>query len=417
MTSRRPVPSRIIEPGSTLDSSRALNENVRTELVCARRSGAWRWARVIEVAQSEEEQLLRSTAVRFVDSEYPRAAVRELLGTPSGIPDGYNRQIGALGWLSLLVPESGEAGVAERGVTFSAIVAEERGRGLQPGSFIPASVVIGALCRSGSEKQRTTVLPALAAGEQVATWAVTDTAGTFAPDSALTARVEGEEVTLSGAALVQDAGLADWFLVTASGPDGPSQVLVPRSEVTSIEPRDALDVTMRFSVVRFDGVKVPATSLVGPAGGAAEDIEWQLQLAATLAAAETVGAMDALFELTRQYALDRFAFGRPIGSFQALKHQLADISMNLEAARAVTASAVEAVEAGRDDAGEVASIAKAWAGDVGAEMAQGCWQIFGGISQTWEHDSHLFLRRITMNGLLYGGAEWHRERICRIHAL
>jgi alkylation response protein AidB-like acyl-CoA dehydrogenase len=127
--------------------------------------------------------------------------------------------------------------------------------------------------------------------------------------------------------------------------------------------------------------------------------------------------MDALFELTRQYALDRFAFGRPIGSFQALKHQLADISMNLEAARAVTASAVEAVEAGRDDAGEVASIAKAWTGDVGAEMAQGCWQIFGGISQTWEHDSHLFLRRITMNGLLYGGAEWHRERICRIHAL
>jgi alkylation response protein AidB-like acyl-CoA dehydrogenase len=78
---------------------------------------------------------------------------------------------------------------------------------------------------------------------------------------------------------------------------------------------------------------------------------------------------------------------------------------------------VEAVEAGRGDAGEVASIAKAWAGDVGAELAQGCMQIFGGISQTWEHDCHLFLRRITMNGLLYGGAEWHRERICQIHGL
>jgi alkylation response protein AidB-like acyl-CoA dehydrogenase len=372
---------------------------------------------VIEIAQSEEEQLLRSTAARFVDSEYPRSAVRELVGTASGIPEGYNRQIGDLGWLSLLVPDSGEAGIAGQGVNFSAIVAEERGRGLQPGPFIPASVVIGALCRSGSEAQRAKVLPALAAGEQAATWAVTDATGRFAPDSALTARVDGDGVVVSGAALVQDAGLADWFLLTAGSPGGLTQLLVPRSDVTDIAARDSLDVTLRFSLVRFDGVRVPDTSLVGPAGGAAGNVEWQLQLAATLTAADTVGAMDALFELTRRYALDRYAFGRPIGSFQAVKHQLADLSMNLEATRAVTASAVEAVEAGRDDAGEVVSIAKAWAADVGAEMAQGCWQIFGGISQTWEHDSHLFLRRITMNGLLYGGAEWHRERICRIHAL
>jgi alkylation response protein AidB-like acyl-CoA dehydrogenase len=372
---------------------------------------------VIAIAQSEEEQLLRSTAASFVDSELPVSSVRELLDTASGIPDGYNRQIGGLGWLSLLVPESGEKGIAEHGVSFAAIVAEERGRGLQPGPFIPQSVVIGALCRSGSEGQRATVLPALAAGEQLATWAVTDPTGIFAPDSTLTARADGDGVVISGAVLVQDAGLADWFLLTAGGPAGPTQVLVPRSEVTNAEARDALDVTMRFSLVRLDGVRVPGTSLVGPAGAAAEDIEWQLQLAAALAATETVGAMDALFELTRQYALDRFAFGRPIGSFQAVKHQLADMSMNLEASRAVAASAVEAVDAGREDAGEVASIAKAWVGDVGAEMAQGCMQVFGGISQTWEHDCHLFLRRITMNGLLYGGAEWHRERICRIHAL
>lgn len=372
---------------------------------------------MIEIAQTEEEQLLRSTAARFVDSEFPRSAVRELLDTASGAPDGYNRQIGGLGWLSLLVPESGEGGIAEQGVTFSAIVAEERGRGLQPGAFIPANVVIGALCRSGSHEQQETVLPALAAGEQTAAWVVTDVGGTFAPDSALTAGADGDGVVVSGAALVQDGSLADWFLLTAGGPEGTTQALVPRSAATTIEPRESLDVTLRFSLVRFDNVAVPGTSLVGPVGGAAADVEWQLQLAAALAAAEAVGAMDALFELTRQYSLDRFAFGRPIGSFQAIKHQLADISLNLEAARAVTASAVEAVEAGRDDAGEVVSIAKAWIGDVGAEMAQGCMQVFGGISQTWEHDVHLFLRRITMNGILYGGPEWHRERICRIHGL
>src|ERR1700759_901983 len=109
---------------------------------------------MIEIAQSEEEQLLRSTAVRFVGSEHPRDAVRETLATESGIPAGYTRQIGALGWLSLLVPESGQPGIAEQGVTFAAIVAEERGRGLQPGAFIPATVVIGALSRSGSADQR-----------------------------------------------------------------------------------------------------------------------------------------------------------------------------------------------------------------------------------------------------------------------
>ena len=372
---------------------------------------------MIEIAQSEEEQLLRSTAAQFIGSEYSRDTVRELLATPAGVPDAFGQQIGALGWLSLLVPDSEEPGIARQGVTFAAIVAEERGRGLQPGPFIPASAVIGALCRSGSEQQRAKVLPALAAGEQIATWAVTDSTGVFAPESALTATADGDGVVVAGAALVQDAALADWFLLSAGGPAGPTQVLVPRSDVTSIEARDSLDVTQRFSLVRFDQVTVPGTALVGPRGGAAADVEWQLNLAAALAAAESVGAMDALFELTRRYALDRYAFGRPIGSFQAVKHQLADLSLNLEAARAVTASAVEAVEAGRDDAGEVVSIAKAWAGDVGAELGQGCMQIFGGISQTWEHDSHLFLRRITMNGLLYGGAEWHRERICRIHAL
>ncbi len=372
---------------------------------------------MIEVAQSEEELLLRSTAVRFVGSEHPREAVREFLATESGIPDGYTRQIGALGWLGVLVPEAGQAGIAEQGVTFAAIVAEERGRGLQPGAFVPASVVIGALCRAGSAEQRATVLPGLVSGEQAATWAVMDTTGAFAPDRALTATADGDDVVISGAALVQDAARADWFLLSAGGPAGPVQVLVPRSAAASIQPREALDVTMRFAVAGFDGLRVPGSGLVGAAGGAAADIGWQLDLAATLAAAEMVGAMDALFELTRQYALDRYAFGRPIGSFQALKHQLADLSTNLEAARAVTASAVEAVKAGRGDAGEVASIAKAWAGDVGAELAQGCMQIFGGISQTWEHDCHLFLRRITMNGLLYGGAEWHRERICQIHGL
>lgn len=372
---------------------------------------------MIELAQSEEAQLLQAAVARFFDAEYPGEAIRALLGSSSGIPTGYFREIGELGWLSLLVGEAETPGVADQGVSFSAIVAEERGRRIQPGPFTSTSVAIAALCRNGSQDQRARILPALTAGEHLAAWAVTDLTGTFAPEVALTARADGSRVVVAGEALVQDAGVADWFLVTVGGPAGLSQLLVPRSVATHVVDRDGFDVTLRFGVVRFDNVDVPADYLVGPLGGGSDDVEWQLQLAATLTCAETVGAMDALFEMTRRYALDRFAFGRPIGSFQAVKHQLADISMLLESARAVTATAVEAVEAGRPAAGEIVSIAKAWVADAGIDVAQGCAQVFGGIGQTWEHDSHLFLRRITMNALLYGDAAWHRERICRMHGL
>ena len=371
---------------------------------------------MIEIKSTEDEHLLRETAAKFVEAECPLEKIRQLVGTSSGLPDGYFRQIGDLGWLGLLVPEDAEPGIGEGGVAYLAAVAEERGRGVQPGPFLPTSAVIAALCRSGSAQQRAEILPALVSGEQVASWVVSDLSGSFSPATAVTVRADGAGYSLTGRALVQDGSSVDWLLVTAGG-DVLMQFLVPRGAATEVSPRACHDVTLRFSTVTFDDVHVDASSLVGPAGAAADDVEYQLQLATVLVTAETVGAMDALFEMARQYALDRTAFGRPIGSFQAVKHQLADMSLSLEAARAVTSNAVEALDAGGPDAGEVASIAKAWTSEVGVDLAQGCFQVFGGIGYTWEHDSHLFLRRITMNSLLYGGADWHRERICQIHGL
>ena len=176
-------------------------------------------------------------------------------------------------------------------------------------------------------------------------------------------------------------------------------------------------MTQRYGSVSFDDVVVPVTSAIGHAGGADRDVEVQLQLACVLSTAETVGAMDALFELTRRYAIDRTAFGRPIGSFQAVKHQLADLSLALEASKAIAAAAVRAVQEDRKEAGEVVSMAKSWVADAGIDLAQGCAQVFAGIGFTWEHDLHLFLRRITMNGVLFGQPDWHRERICQAHGL
>jgi alkylation response protein AidB-like acyl-CoA dehydrogenase len=169
--------------------------------------------------------------------------------------------------------------------------------------------------------------------------------------------------------------------------------------------------------VHFDDVELTEAELVGELDGAGALVDRQLDIAVVLTVAETVGAMNELFGVVVDYAKARTAFGRPIGSFQAVKHQLADASMLLEASNGVSVGAVRAVQKPTDDASEVASMAKAFVGDAGIDVAQTCWQVFGGIGYTWEHDNHLFLRRITTDAALYGQPAWHRERICTIHGL
>ena len=156
--------------------------------------------------------------------------------------------------------------------------------------------------------------------------------------------------------------------------------------------------------------------VLGATGDAAPQIEAQLQRAVVLQVAESLGAMDALFERTCAYAKDRIAFGRPIGSFQAIKHLLADLSLRVEGTRAALASAVEAVESSSEDASTIASMLKSYAGDAGVELAQGCLQVHGGIGFTWEHDLHLYLRRLTSDAALFGDPIWHRERLVALQA-
>ena len=374
----------------------------------------------MELDLSSDQELLRQTAVRFIEAECPLPTVRRLAQGEAGLPDGYLRAAAELGWFAMLVPEEhGGGNVSGEGVRDLAIVAEERGRGLQPGPFVSMNVAAWALAAAGSDAQQRDLLPRLCGGELVATWVPGDAGAGWVPGDAVTATPVAGEFRLSGrASLVQDGDRADWLLVTAGGPDGTSQFVVEAAAPgVTISALAGHDITQRLARISLRDVRVPATSLVGAPGGGGVEAEHQLQLACVLSTAETVGAMDALFEMARQYALDRTAFGRPIGSFQAVKHQLADMSLSLEAGKAITAAAVRAVQEQQEDAGEIASMAKSWVGDTGIDVAQGCAQIFAGIGYTWEHDSHLYLRRITMNGLLFGQADWHRERICRMHGL
>ena len=156
---------------------------------------------------------------------------------------------------------------------------------------------------------------------------------------------------------------------------------------------------------------VPATALVGEAGDVPARLLHQTAVASVLSAAEAVGAMHAHFTLALEYARTRIAFGRPIGSFQAIKHRLADASLWLEMSKALVASAADAVGRGAPQGPALAHAAKSYVGERGAALAQDCFQVFGGIGFTWEHDQHLYLRRLAAEAVAYGSPAWHRARL------
>jgi alkylation response protein AidB-like acyl-CoA dehydrogenase len=363
------------------------------------------------VVETSIESLRAATAALLAEAS-PLRRVRELADRGGGFDPDVLVTGASLGWFR---------GRAEA----VAAVAEERGRLLQPGPFVPSAVVVSALASSGSEAHAGT-LATLRAGEELATWAAFTPTGAWNPTGGVRASAAtGGGVRLDGLhSLVPDAGLVTWLLVAAGEGEGASQLLVrsdaPGVGLTQLE---SLDLTRTLWEVRLHGVEVPASARVGPAGGAGPYLDAQLDLAVALSLAETVGAMDQLFDRTVAYARQRTAFGRPIGSFQAIKHLLADGSRLLETSKAVAAAAVRAVAAGpEDDAGEepppeVVSMAKSYIARVSIELAHACWQTFGGIAYTWEHDFHLYLRRLTSDAALYGDATWHNERLCALHGL
>jgi alkylation response protein AidB-like acyl-CoA dehydrogenase len=169
--------------------------------------------------------------------------------------------------------------------------------------------------------------------------------------------------------------------------------------------------------VTLSGVVAETSAVVHEGAAAIGASEFQLQVGVVLLCAETIGALDALFSMTVAYAKDRVAFGWPIGSFQSIKHILADQVLFLETAKAAAVDAAHAVAECRPDAASAVSIAKAYIGDIGIDLVQECLQVHGGIGYTWEHDLHLYLRRVTANAALLGTSSWHRERLCRLGGL
>jgi alkylation response protein AidB-like acyl-CoA dehydrogenase len=356
---------------------------------------------------SSDQEFFRETTERFLREQAPVTELRRLRHDPDGFGREYWRRGADLGWTSLLVSEDHGGGtISGKGVVDLSLVAYEFGRHAAPGPLAVANVVAATLSETGAHSE---VLQELLSGTSIASWSCSDRVP-------LDVAVEGRNLVVSGATRpVESAGQADHLLVTGRTGEGPIQLLIPtHTPGVSHRPMRTVDLTRRFSVVTFDDVHLSADALVADAAQTAGLRDRQCQLALATANAESVGAMQAVFDMAFEWAFDRYSFGRPLASYQELKHRFADMKSWLEAGHAISDAAAAAVEARSPAASELVSVAKAFIGVYGAELVQDCLQIHGGIGITFDHDLHLFLRRVTLNRALYGTPADHRQRIANL---
>ncbi len=366
---------------------------------------------------SSDQEFFRSTTARFLEEQVPARELRRLRDEPPGFDRRYWERGAELGWTSLLVTEGlGGGSISDHGLLDLCLVANEFGRTAAPGPLVPTNVVAGALSSGDTHHD---LLPGLLDGSSIITWAL----GEGPPHSGLGevnlgVRVDGGDLVLDGTKRpVESAAEATHLLVVGRTGAGLTQVIVPTDTPgITITPMKSVDLTRRFSVVTFDGVRVPADAALGHVGKADEDVERQLRHALVLTNAETVGAMQTAFDMTVEWAFDRYSFGRPLASYQALKHRFASMKTWLEASHAISDDAAVAMAMGNPDARELASAAKAYIGEYGVELVQDCVQLHGGIGVTYEHDLHLSLRRVTLNRALYGTPSEHLRRIADLVA-
>ncbi len=365
---------------------------------------------------SDDQEFFRETTRRFIESETPISTIRELHDHPGGHPPSWWQAASELGWTSLMVPEHlGGGSISGRPVVDLSIVADEMGRGLAPGPFLPVNVVADTLGRSGTPDQQA-VLEGVLAGETILAWAFCEPGGDWTADHvAAEATPAGGGYVLNGVKTAVEAGAqAHRLLVTARTSDGLAQFLVPSdADGITVAPQESLDLGRRFAEVRFVDVAVGPEALVGEPGAPAEaDVERQLLLALVIQCADSAGAAARVLEFTIEYAFDRYSFGRPLASYQALKHRFADMKLWSEASQAAADGAADALDDG-SNAVQMASAAKAYVGDHSVDIMQDCVQLHGGIGVTWEHDLHLFLRRATVNRGLFGTSAQYRDSVAK----
>jgi alkylation response protein AidB-like acyl-CoA dehydrogenase len=364
-------------------------------------------------AFSEEQEELRSAVKRFLQEKSPETEVRRLMETEDGYdPAVWSQMADQLGLQSLIVPE--EYGGSGFSYVELIVVLEEMGNALLCAPFFSTvALATNALLTSGDEQAKKDLLPGLASGETIGTLAITEDNGRWDFDGiALAARESGGNWTLDGhKSFVIDGHSANLILVVARTPAGLSLFAVEGDAAgltrTSLP---TMDQTRKQARLVFEGT--PAR-LVGTDGGAAEGLTKTLDLAAVALAAEQVGGAQHCLDSSVDYAKNRIQFGRPIGSFQAIKHKCADMLLEVESAKSAAYYAGWAAAEDSDELPVVASLAKSYCSEAYFHAAAENIQIHGGIGFTWEHDAHLYFKRAKSSELLFGDPAYHRELLAQ----
>jgi alkylation response protein AidB-like acyl-CoA dehydrogenase len=361
---------------------------------------------------SEDQKLLQHTVKDFLDEHAPLSVCREVLESDAPYSQNLWKGAAELGWLGTAIPEA--YGGAGFGYLELAVVAEELGRALAPIPF-SSSVYLAseAILQAGSDEQKQRTLPRLATGEAIGTLALSEKPGQNGVEG-VEARCEAGRIT--GTKLpVPDGDVADYAVVAAQGGSGVSLYLVELGE-DGVEREAIRSFDPSRSAARLTLNGAPA-ELLGEEGRGAELAEKVLDRAAVLMAFEQLGGAARTFEMTREYALERYAFGRSIASFQAIKHRLADLWCEIELARSNCYYGAWALSNEAPELSEAACLARIQASKAFDLATVEMIQLFGGVGYTWEYDCHLFYRRAKLTSVVLGNpASWREKLIARLEA-
>ncbi|MEZ5143565.1 MAG: acyl-CoA dehydrogenase family protein [Acidimicrobiales bacterium] len=364
-------------------------------------------------AFSEEQEELRTIVRQFLEAKSPEAAVREQMETEDGYdPEVWSQMAEQLGLQSLIVPE--EFGGQGFSYIELIVVLEEMGRALLCAPYF-STVVLAAntLLQSGDDAAKKDLLPGIASGETIATVAFTEPNGKW-DESGIetTATADGDGWKLDGTKMyVLDGHTADVIIVAARTDNGVSLFKVAGDAAgLTRTPLSTMDQTRKQA--KLELAAVPAT-LIGEEGKGWDVLSTVLDLAAVALAAEQVGGAQKCLDMSVEYAKVRVQFGRPIGSFQAIKHKCADMLLEVESAKSAAYYAGWCAAEMNDELPAVASLAKAYCSDAYFHAAAENIQIHGGIGFTWEHPAHLYFKRAKSSELLFGDPTYHRELLAQ----
>lgn len=363
----------------------------------------------MDIGLNEEQELLKGAARGFLEKECPEEHVRAMEADEKGYSPELWRKIADLGWHGLMIaPKFGGSGLSFYDLC---IVAEEVGRSLLPGPFIPNQAVVGLLLDAGLRSQQERYLPAIASGSQIHTYAFTESTGRWsADDVALEPQHTSAGVVLNGSKLfVPDAQVADVIWVIARSGKGFLAAAVPRTaQGVRIAPLKTM-TGEKLAELALDNVTVTSAEVIET-----PTLEGFSNRAMVLECAYLVGLVEKDFEITVEYAKQRVAFGRPIGAFQAIQHKAADMVTDLDGMRFITYRAAAAISDRDRSANLKVAMAKAWCSEASRRVIAHGQQIHGAIGFTKEYPIQLYFRRQKHGELFWGDADFHRERVAQM---